>query len=187
MSEHMRKILNDVPTLKVFDFSQYVSKIPGIIKFTIGEPDFDTPEYVKRAGIESIENNRTHYAPQRGTVGLRQAIADTLANKYGLQYDPATEILVTNGVTEGISVAITAITNPGDIILVPTPTFSIYTPDVMIAGGTPVEVDTSKTGFKLTPALLKQYLDKYDDRVKGVIFVNPSNPTGIAYTQAEMN
>ncbi len=120
-------------------------------------------------------------------MGLRQAIADTLANKYGLQYDPATEILVTKGVTEGISVAITAITNPGDIILVPTPTFSIYTPDVMIAGGTPVEVDTSKTGFKLTPALLKQYLDKYDDRVKGGIFVNPSNPTGIAYTQAEMN
>ena len=115
---------------------------------------------------------------------MRQAIADTLANKYGLQYDPATEILVTNGVTEGISVAITAITNPGDIILVPTPTFSIYTPDVMIAGGTPVEVDTSKTGFKLTPALLKQYLDKYGDRVKGVVFVNPSNPTGIAYTQA---
>ena len=187
MSEHMRKILNDVPTLKVFDFSQYVSKIPGIIKFTIGEPDFDTPEYIKKAGIESIENNRTHYAPQRGTVGLRQAIADTLANKYGLQYDPTTEILVTNGVTEGISVAITAITNPGDIILVPTPTFSIYTPDVMIAGGTPVEVDTSKTGFKLTPALLKHYLDKYGDRVKGVVFVNPSNPTGIAYTQAEMN
>ncbi|MRN07119.1 aminotransferase class I/II-fold pyridoxal phosphate-dependent enzyme [Lactobacillus sp. 0.1XD8-4] len=187
MSNYMRKVLKEVPTLKVFDFSQYVSKIPGIIKFTIGEPDFDTPENVKAAAIKSIEHNRTHYAPQRGTAGLLQAISTTLAKKYDLHYDPATEILVTNGVTEGISSAITAVTNPGDVILVPTPTFSIYTPDVMIAGGTPIEVDTSKTGFKLTPALLQEYLDKYGERVKAVIFVNPSNPTGVAYSQAEMN
>ncbi|MBB1080135.1 aminotransferase class I/II-fold pyridoxal phosphate-dependent enzyme [Limosilactobacillus sp. STM2_1] len=187
MSKHMRKVLSDVPTLKVFDFSQYVSKIPGIIKFTIGEPDFDTPADVKEAAIKSIENNRTHYAPQRGTTGLLTAIADTLAKKYGLHYDPKTEILVTNGVTEGIYSALTAIINPGDVVLVPTPTFSIYSPDVMIAGGVPVEVDTSATNFKLTPELLHKYLTKYGDRVKGLILVNPSNPTGIAYRQDEIN
>lgn len=187
MSKHMRKSLKDVPTLKIFEFSKYASQFDDVIKFTIGEPDFDTPEYIKQAAIKSIENNRTHYAPQRGTTGLLSAVADSLAVNYDLHYDPATEILITNGVTEGIYSAITAITNPGDVVLIPTPTFSIYTPDATIAGAEGVEVDTSKTNFKLTPELLKSYLDKYGDRVKAVLFVNPSNPTGVAYSQAELN
>lgn len=187
MSKHMRSSLKDVPTLKIFDFSKYVSQFPDVIAFTIGEPDFNTPDYIKEAGIQSIKNNRTHYAPQRGTTGLLTAISEALANRYGLHYDPKTEILVTNGVTEGVYSAITAITNPGDVILVPTPTFSIYGPDTTIAGAQAVEVDTSVTDFKLTPGLLKSYLDKYGDRVKGIIFVNPSNPTGIAYTQQELD
>lgn len=187
MSKYMRTSLKNVPTLKIFDFSKYVSQIPDIIEFTLGEPDFNTPEYIKEAGIQSIKNNRTHYSPQRGTTGLLSAIADTLAEQYDLHYDPQTEILVTNGVTEGIYSAITAVTNPGDVVLVPTPTFGIYTPDAMIAGAEAVEVDTSVTDFKLTPELLKQYLDRYGDRVKAVVFVNPSNPTGIAYTQQELD
>lgn len=187
MSKHMRATLNDVPTLKLFDFSTFVSKIPDVIEFTLGEPDFNTPEYVKQAGIQAIQNNRTHYAPQRGTAGLLQAVADNLADRYGLHYDPKTEILITNGVTEGAYSAITAVTNPGDVVLVPTPTFSIYGPDAIIGGAQAVEVDTSVTDFKLTPALLKKYLDQYGDRVKAIIFVNPSNPTGIAYTQQELD
>lgn len=187
MKQYMRKSLNDVPKLKIFEFSNYASQFDNVIKFTIGEPDFNTPEYIKDAAIKSIKNNRTHYAPQRGTAGLLKAVSDFLAQNYDLHYNPQTEILITNGVTEGVYSAITAITNPGDVILVPTPTFSIYSPDAVIAGGTAVEVDTSKTDFKLTPELLKSYLDKYGERVKGVVFVNPSNPTGIAYTQEELN
>lgn len=187
MKEHMRKSLNDVPKLKIFEFSNYASQFDDVIKFTIGEPDFNTPEYIKEAAIKSIRNNRTHYAPQRGTAGLLKAVSDFLAEHYDLHYDPQTEILITNGVTEGVYSAITAITNPGDVILIPTPTFSIYGPDTLIAGGTPVEVDTSTTDFKLTPDLLQKYLDQYGERVKGIIFVNPSNPTGIAYTQEELN
>lgn len=187
MVQHMRKSLKDISELKIFDFSNYASQFDNVIKFTLGEPDFNTPEYIKEAAIKSIQNNRTHYAPQRGTGGLLKAVADFLATNYDLHYDPKTEILITNGVTEGVYSAITAITNPGDVVLVPTPTFSIYCPDAMIAGATAVEVDTSKTNFKLTPELLKSYLDQYGDRVKGVVFVNPSNPTGIAYTQEELN
>lgn len=187
MVQHMRKSLKDISELKIFDFSNYASQFDNVIKFTLGEPDFNTPEYIKEAAIKSIQNNRTHYAPQRGTAGLLKAVADFLATNYDLHYDPKTEILITNGVTEGVYSAITAITNPGDVVLVPTPTFSIYCPDAMIAGATAVEVDTSKTNFKLTPELLKSYLDQYGDRVKGVVFVNPSNPTGIAYTQEELN
>ncbi|WP_267202283.1 aminotransferase class I/II-fold pyridoxal phosphate-dependent enzyme [Limosilactobacillus kribbianus] len=187
MSKHMRTTLKDVPTLKIFDFSSYVAQIPDVIKFTVGEPDFDTPEYIKQAGIRALENNRTHYAPQRGTAGLLQAVSDTLSDRYDLHYDPKTEILITNGVTEGVYSAIAAVTNPGDVVLVPTPTFSIYGPDSLINGAEPVEVDTSVTDFKLTPELLQSYLDKYGDRVKAVIIVNPSNPTGVVYSQEELD
>lgn len=187
MSKYMRKTLKNVAALKIFDFNKYVAQIPGVVNFTIGEPDFNTPEYVKQAGIKSIENNRTHYAPQRGTAGLLNAISQALADRYDLHYDPQTEIITTNGVTEGVYAAITAITNPGDVVLVPTPTFSIYGPDAIINGAVEVQVDTSVTNFKLTPALLQKYLDQYGDRVKAVIFVNPSNPTGISYTQQELD
>lgn len=187
MSNHMRDTLNNVPTQKIFDFSQYTSTIDGIVQLTIGEPDFNTPAHIKEAGIKAIENNRTHYAPQRGTAGMLSAVSDYLKDTAGLEYDPQTEILVTNGVTEGAFAALSAIVNPGDVVLVPTPTFSIYTADVAIAGGKPVEVDTSATDFRLTPEVLKPYLDKYGDRVKAIIVVNPSNPTGVALDQDELN
>ena len=187
MSKHMRTTLKDVPTLKIFDFSSYVAQIPDVIKFTVGEPDFNTPKYIKQAGIRAIENNRTHYASQRGTAGLLQAVSDALSDRYDLHYDPKSEILITNGVTEGVYSAIAAVTNPGDVVLVPTPTFSIYGPDSLINGAEPVEVDTSVTDFKLTPELLQSYLDKYGDRVKAVIIVNPSNPTGVVYSQEELD
>lgn len=187
LSKHMRDALNNVPTQKIFDFSQYTSTIDGIIQLTIGEPDFNTPDHIKQAGIKAIENNRTHYAPQRGTAGLLSAVSDYLKDTVDVQYDPKTEILITNGVTEGAFAALGAIVNPGDVVLVPTPTFSIYTADVAIAGGIPVEVDTSATDFRLTPEVLKPYLDKYGDRVKAIIVVNPSNPTGVALDQDELN
>ena len=187
MSKHMRDTLNNVPTQKIFDFSQYTSTIDGIVQLTIGEPDFNTPAHIKEAGIKAIENNRTHYAPQQGTAGMLSAVSDYLKDTAGLEYDPQTEILVTNGVTEGAFAALSAIVNPGDVVLVPTPTFSIYTADVAIAGGKPVEVDTSATDFRLTPEVLKPYLDKYGDRVKAIIVVNPSNPTGVALDQDELN
>ena len=187
MSKHMRDTLNNVPTQKIFDFSQYTSTIDGIVQLTIGEPDFNTPAHIKEAGIKAIENNRTHYAPQRGTAGMLSAVSDYLKDTAGLEYDPQTEILVTNGVTEGAFAVLSAIVNPGDVVLVPTPTFSIYTADVAIAGGKPVEVDTSATDFRLTPEVLKPYLDKYGDRVKAIIVVNPSNPTGVALDQDELN
>lgn len=187
MSKHMRDTLNNVPTQKIFDFSQYTSTIDGIVQLTIGEPDFNTPAHIKEAGIKAIENNRTHYAPQQGTAGMLSAVSDYLKDTAGLEYDPQTEILVTNGVTEGAFAVLSAIVNPGDVVLVPTPTFSIYMADVAIAGGKPVEVDTSATDFRLTPEVLKPYLDKYGDRVKAIIVVNPSNPTGVALDQDELN
>ena len=187
MSKHMRDSLQNVPSQKIFDFSQFTSTIDDIIQLTIGEPDFNTPEHIKQAGIQAIEDNHTHYAPQRGTAGLLKAVSGYLKDTTGVDYDPKTQILVTNGVTEGAFAALNAIVNPGDVVLVPTPTFSIYTADVAIAGGTPVEVDTSPANFRLTPEILKPYLAKYGDRVKAIVVVNPSNPTGVAMDQAELN
>lgn len=187
MSKRMRNSLQNVPSQKIFDFSQYTSTIDGIIQLTIGEPDFNTPEHIKQAAIDALDANRTHYAPQRGTAGLLNAVSDYLKDTTGVSYDPKSQILITNGVTEGAFTALNAIVNPGDVVLVPTPTFSIYTADVAIAGGEPVEVDTSSTDFRLTPELLRPYLDKYGDRVKAIVVVNPSNPTGVAMNQDELN
>ena len=153
MSKHMRDSLQNVPSQKIFDFSQFTSTIDDIIQLTIGEPDFNTPEHIKQAGIQAIEDNHTHYAPQRGTAGLLKAVSGYLKDTTGVDYDPKTQILVTNGVTEGAFAALNAIVNPGDVVLVPTPTFSIYTADVAIAGGTPVEVATSLANFRLPPEM----------------------------------
>ena len=84
MKQYMRKSLKDVPKLKIFEFSNYASQFDNVIKFTIGEPDFNTPEYIKDVAIKSIKDNRTHYAPQRGTAGLLKAVADFLAQNYDL-------------------------------------------------------------------------------------------------------
>ena len=100
MKQYMRKSLNDVPKLKIFEFSNYASQFDNVIKFTIGEPDFNTPEYIKDAAIKSIKNNRTHYAPQRGTAGLLKAVANFLAQNYDLHYNPQTEILITRWIIE---------------------------------------------------------------------------------------
>ncbi|MCT3442361.1 pyridoxal phosphate-dependent aminotransferase, partial [Limosilactobacillus fermentum] len=87
MEEHMRTDLKRVPTMKIFDFALFTKSIEGIVELTIGEPDFNTPEHVKEAGMAAIANNWTHYAPQRGTAGLLSAISDDVAKKIGKVYD----------------------------------------------------------------------------------------------------
>ncbi|MDK7108861.1 aminotransferase class I/II-fold pyridoxal phosphate-dependent enzyme [Lactobacillus iners] len=187
LSENVHSTLNQIPKFKLFNFSQYALKFPDVIQLTLGEPDFNTPDHIKLAAIKAIINNHTRYAPQRGIPALLNAISADVEQKLGLHYDPKDEIIVTNGVTEGCYATIMALANPGDIFLLPTPGFPMYVADVAIAGAEIVEIDISKDNFKLTPRLLQKYLDKYGDRVKGLIMVNPSNPTGVAMNQAELD
>lgn len=167
------------------EFDYQASSIPGIIKLTLGEPDFNVPDAMKQAAINSINDNDSHYAPGNGTLGLRQAIAHFMQDRYHLNYDPENEIAVTVGATEGIYASLSAIINPGDEILVATPTFPLYMVVTKILGGTPVEIDTSDDNFILTPAKLQSVLDKHPN-AKGLILNYPSNPTGVTYTKAQV-
>lgn len=186
LTKHMKKGLVEQKPGQILAFAAYTNKIPDIIKFTIGEPDFNTPEHIKKAAEASIANNHSHYAPSNGTPGLCKAAADFLAEKYGQKYDPS-EILITNGVTESIYDFLTAVLNPGDVVLVPTPIFPLYIGDALSMGATVEQIDTSDDDFKLTPDKLQAALDKYGDRVKALVMNYPTNPTGVMYTQDELD
>ena len=186
LTKHMKKGLVEQKPGQILAFAAYTNKISDIVKFTIGEPDFNTPEHIKKAAEASIANNHSYYAPSNGTPGLRKAAADFLAEKYGQKYDPS-EILFTNGVTESIYDFLTAVLNPGDVVLVPTPIFPLYIGDALSMGATVEQIDTSDDDFKLTPDKLQAALDKYGDRVKALVMNYPTNPTGVMYTQDELD
>lgn len=183
------KMKTELSLLKPSDilkFDQDISEIPDIIKLTLGEPDFNTPEHIKEAGKRSIDNNRSHYAPSAGTPGLRKAISNFLKKKYNLFYNPDHEILVTAGATEAIYTVLTSILNPGDKVLIPTPIFPLYIPDTILAKAEPVFMDTSSNGFVLSPELLEETLAKHGDAVKAIVFNFPTNPTGVTYRREDV-
>lgn len=167
------------------EFDYQVSAIPGIIKLTLGEPDFNVPAAMKQAAIDSINANDSHYAPGSGTLALRQAIAHFMQDRYELEYDPENEIAVTVGATEGIFASLSTIINPGDEIIIPTPTFPFYMAVTKILGGIPIEVDTSSDDFVLTPTKLQSVLEEHPN-AKGLVLNYPSNPTGVTYTQDQI-
>lgn len=165
------------------EFNKEVSKIPGIIKLTLGEPDMATPEHVKQAAIRSIEEDDSHYAPQMGKPELLEAISDYIQNTRDVHYDPQTEIIATVGATEALDATLFAILNTGDKVVVPTPIFSLYFPLIEMTGATVVQVDTSADNFVLTPKKLEEVLEEEGKGVKAVILNYPSNPTGREYPQ----
>lgn len=165
------------------EFNKEVSKIPGIIKLTLGEPDMATPEHVKQAAIRSIEEDDSHYAPQMGKPELLEAISDYIQNTRDVHYDPQTEIIATVGATEALDATLFAILNTGDKVVVPTPIFSLYFPLIEMTGATVVQVDTSADNFVLTPERLEEVLEEEGKGVKAVILNYPSNPTGREYPQ----
>ncbi|MQS53487.1 aminotransferase class I/II-fold pyridoxal phosphate-dependent enzyme [Companilactobacillus mishanensis] len=169
-------------------FAVKFAKIPGIIKLTLGEPDFNVPEHVKKAAIKSIEENKSHYSEQRGIIGLRKAISGYLNKRFDVNYDPETEIVVTIGGTEAIFVSLAAIINPGDKVIVPTPTFALYLPIIKVLGGIPIQVDTTPDGFQLTGKKLQEVIDREgEDNVKAMILNFPGNPTGFEYSKEQLS
>ncbi|ALG27210.1 aromatic amino acid aminotransferase [Lactiplantibacillus plantarum] len=169
----------------ILAFNAEIANIPGIVRLTLGEPDFNTPEHVKQAAIESIEADESHYAPSNGTLALRTAAAEFLATKYDVHYDPASEVIITAGATGGIYTALTSILNPGDEVLIPTPIFPLYIAIVKLAGATPVFMDTSDNGFVLSPDQLQTALAAHP-KTKAVVLNFPSNPTGVTYRHDDL-
>ena len=164
-------------------FFDLVLGMPDVISLGVGEPDFVTPWEIREAGITSLEQGFTSYTSNKGLVKLRLGISHYLKNSYGLNYSPEEEILVTVGVSEGLDLSLRAILNPGDKIIIPSPSYVSYAPMAELAGGVAVHVDTLRDNFKLTPSNLERHIDH---NTKGIIFNYPCNPTGVSYTRKEL-
>jgi len=158
---------------KFFDIA---ATMKDVISLGIGEPDFTTPRPILEAGLRSLQAGQTHYTSNWGKFELRQAIAQNLQRLYGVNYDPATEIIATVGVSEALYLTMTALLDPGDEVIIPTPCFVSYQAEVLLAGGVPVEIPSRMgNNFELDPDEIRAALTP---RTK-VIFVGyPSNPTG---------
>lgn len=177
----INKRLNNLSASKIRAFDQKVSSIPGIIKLTIGEPDLNTPDHIKNAAIRDIQANDSHYAPQAGKPELLDAISNYLERKIGIHYDPTSEICATVGATGALNDVFIALLNPGDKILVPTPVWALYFQLIKLTGAIPIQIDTKKDNFILTPQHLRHVLDGRGKGAKAIILTNPSNPTGRVY------
>ncbi|WP_282805987.1 aminotransferase class I/II-fold pyridoxal phosphate-dependent enzyme [Lactobacillus isalae] len=178
--------LNSLGPSKIRAFDEKASQIPGIIKLTIGEPDLNTPDHVKNAAIADIEANDSHYAPQAGKPELLDAISKYLERSLDVKYDPKTEICVTVGATGALNDVFMSILNPGDKILVPTPVWALYFQLIKLTRAIPVQIDTSKDGFILTPEHLKSVLQNEGKGAKAIILTDPSNPTGRVYPETTL-
>lgn len=178
--------LNQVTPSPIHSFSERVSQIPNILKLTIGEPDFAIPEHIKMAAVRAINADDSHYSVSAGTMKLRQAASNFLEKRYDLKYEAESEILATVGATEGLYTIFTAILNQGDQILIPTPAYPVYAEMVRINGGTPIFVDVSQDGFILTPSKLRQAINESKGCIKAIVLTNPSNPTGVTYTDKQL-
>ena len=164
-------------------FKQMKADGIDVIGFGAGEPDFDTPEAIKEAGIAAIGNNVTRYTPAAGTVELRQAVCDRMKADFGLSYKPA-QVVVSSGAKHLVYLALRAIVNPGDEVILPAPYWVSYYELIKMVGGVPVEVvATEAEHFKLTAAKLEGAITP---KTKAIILNNPSNPTGMMYSREEL-
>jgi aminotransferase len=158
---------------KFFDIA---ATMKDVISLGIGEPDFTTPKPILEAGLRSLQHGETHYTSNHGKLELRQGIANNLKRLYGVQYDPVEEMVVTVGVSEALYLAMTAILDPGDEVIIPTPCFVSYQPEVIMAGGVPVEIPTRmEDNFQVDPDQIRAAITP---RTKAIFVGYPSNPTG---------
>ena len=186
LTKRFNKQLDKIQVSLIRQFDQAISTIPGVLRLTLGEPDFTTPEHVKEAAKRAIDQNQSYYTGMSGLLTLRQAASDFVREKYQLYYAPENEILVTIGATEALSATLTAILEKGDKVLLPAPAYPGYEPIVNLVGAEIVEIDTTENGFVLTPEMLEKAILEQGDKLKAVILNYPANPTGITYSREQL-
>lgn len=173
-----------LPKSGIREFFDIVSTRKGVISLAIGEPDFDTPWHIREAAMFSLEQGSTHYTGNAGLMELRRAIADYVRANFGGDYDPAHEVLVTVGASEGLDVALRALLNPGDEVLYHEPCFVSYGPEIAMAHGVPVPVEThAEDNFRLSVEALEA---KVTPRTKALMVNFPNNPTGAVLERADV-
>ena len=165
-------------------FFDIVSEMKDAISLGVGEPDFDTPWHIREEGIYSLEKGRTFYTSNAGLKELKQEICRYLYRRFDVSYNPDSEVMVTVGGSEAIDIALRAMCDPGDEVLIPQPSYVSYVPCTMLAGGKPVVIELEeKDNFKLTPEKL---LAKITDKTKILVMPFPNNPTGAIMTKEDL-
>ncbi len=176
--------LKQITPSEIRAFDAQVSTIPGLLNFTIGEPNFDVPEFIKDAMKEALDNNFTHYAASDGLQELRQAIANFYHRRHQLKLNWQ-QIMVTVGASQGFMITMMALLNPGDKVLIPSPYFPLYSYSSILSGGESIFVDTSADDFVLTPEALDRELQAHPE-VKLLMLNYPNNPTGTTYSKDQI-
>ena len=180
----LSRAVEAIPPSGIRRFFDVVSQMDDVISLGVGEPDFGTAWRVREAAIYGLERGRTSYTANSGLLELRQAIAAALRGRYGLEYDPGHEVLVTVGVSEGLDLALRALLDPGDEVLVAEPCYVAYPPCVALAGGVPVSLPTSAAeGFVPRAAVAERLVTP---RTKAIVLNSPSNPTGAVLGRAAL-
>jgi len=186
LSKKFNKNLEKIEISLIRQFDQSISAIPGVLRLTLGEPDFTTPDHIKEAAKAAIDANQSHYTGMSGLLELRQAASSFVKEKYNLNYRPEDEVLVTIGATEALSATLTAILEEGDKVLLPAPAYPGYEPIVNLVGAEIVEIDTTANNFVLTPEMLEAAILEQGEQLKAVILNYPANPTGVTYSREQI-
>ncbi len=184
MRNPLSKTIQEIKPSGIRKFFDIVSEMPHAISLGVGEPDFDTPWHIREEGIYSLEKGKTFYTSNSGLMELREEIRKWYARKYDVHYDAKKEILLTVGGSEGIDVALRAMLDPGDEVIVPQPCYVSYVPCVELTGGVPVTIDLkNENEFRLTPDELKAAIT---EKTKILVLPYPGNPTGAIMTREDL-
>lgn len=184
MRNPLSKVVTEIKPSGIRKFFDIVSEMPHAISLGVGEPDFDTPWHVRAEGIASLEKGKTFYTSNSGLIELRQEICKWYKRKYDVDYDYKKETLLTVGGSEGIDVALRAMLDYGDEVIIPQPCYVSYVPCVELAGGVPVTIELkNENEFRLTP---QELLDAITDKTKILVLAFPSNPTGAIMTREDL-
>ena len=187
MIDYSRVLNKKVQRIKpsgIRKFFDIAATMDDVISLGVGEPDFQTPWVIRKAGITSLERGKTKYTSNRGLISLRQEISSYVDRKTGVKYNPADEILISVGGSEAIDAAVRAVVDPGDEVIIPQPSYVCYEPISLLAGGVPVIVETlAQNDFKLTKEQLKAAITP---KTKALILPYPCNPTGAVMERADL-
>jgi aminotransferase len=184
----VKKFLSDkiktVPPSGIRKYFDMVIGMDDVISLGVGEPDFVTPWHIREACIYSLEKGHTSYTSNSGLIELREAISDSFHNDYGVGYNPEDQILVTTGVSEAADLALRALVNPGDEVILHEPCYVSYKPSIILSGGTPVPVSTTRDNeFRVTGEQIEAAIT---DRTKAIILSYPNNPTGAVMQKQDL-
>ena len=183
-SKVLSQTVVDTPKSGIRKFFDLMSTMNDVVGLTVGEPDFQTPWHIREAGITSLEKGKTYYTANAGLMELRAEISNYMSRRFGVSYVPEKEVIVTVGGSEAIDIAFRSIIEPGDEVIVPTPSFVCYAPLARLAGANPVILETKlEDNFKINPEALKAAITP---KTKLLVLPYPNNPTGAIMTKPEL-